>query len=105
MQKLFFTICFILGFLTIENAHADVVSLANPEQVKQAPDMKSPSDVIVTESLPNPNNQEEIKAFFKQRFENAARSEKDENFDITKPSSIGVLHTPEYYEKQNSAYM
>lgn len=103
MQKLFFTICFILGFLIIENAHADVVSLADPGKAKQAPDMKSPADVIVTESLPNPNNQEEIKAFFKQRFENAARSEKDENFDITKPSSIGVLHTPEYYEKQKEA--
>ena len=103
MQKLFFTICFIAGMFVISSSKADVVSLADPNQIKQVPDMKSPNDIIVTESLPDPNNQDEVRAFFKQRFENAARSEKEENFDITKPSSIGVIYTPEYYEKQKEA--
>lgn len=103
MQKLFLTICFILSILAFCSARADVVSLADPNQVKQAPDMKSPNDIIVTESLPDPNNQDEVRAFFKQRFENAARSGKEENFDITKPSSVGIIYTPEYYEKQKEA--
>lgn len=103
MQKLFFTICFIISFLAIGNVCADVVSLADPNQIKQAPDMKSPYDIIVTESLPNPQNFDEVKDFFKKRFENAARSEKEENFDITKSSSVGVLYSPEYYERQKEA--
>ncbi len=103
MQKLFFTICFIISFLAVGNVSADVVSLADPNQIKQAPDMKSPYDIIVTESLPNPQNFDEVKDFFKKRFENAARSEKEENFDITKSSSVGVLYSPEYYERQKEA--
>ncbi|MBR3501599.1 MAG: DUF2207 domain-containing protein, partial [Alphaproteobacteria bacterium] len=103
MKKLFFAICFILAFSGITDTHADVVSLANPNQVKKAPEMKSPNDIIVTESLPDPNNQDEVREFFKKRFENAARSEKEPDFDITKSSSVGVLYSPEYYEKQKEA--
>lgn len=103
MQKLFFTICFIWGAFLFYQAKADVVSLADPNQVKQAPEMKSPNDIIATESLPNPNNQDEVRAFFKERFEKAARSEKEENFDISKPSSVGIIYTPEYYEKQKES--
>lgn len=99
MKKLFLSICFILGSVCINTANADVISLADPNQVRQAPEMKSPNDIIVTESLPDPDNTDEIKDFFRKRFENAARSEKEENFDISKPSSVGVLYTPEYYEK------
>ncbi len=103
MQKLFFTICFILFFFASEQINADVVSLADPRQITTTTNAKQPNDVIVTESLPNPYNQEEVREFFKQRFENAARSEKEKDFDITKSSSVNVLYTPEYYEKQKEA--
>lgn len=103
MQKLFFTICFILGLFYVNESYCDVVSLADPQQVNQTPQIKSPEDIIVTESLPNPENEDEVREFFKKRFENAARSEKEKNFDITKSSSVGVLYTPEYYEKQKEA--
>ena len=75
MNKKIFIISFCSILLFSFSAKSDVTFLPNvgniaDNKVKEAPN--KPYDV---EGLPNPNNEEEVKNFFKKRLENAYTTE------------------------------
>lgn len=102
MKKLFFAICFIFTFF-VTAANADVRSIADVGMMKHNPDFKTEQEVIAVESLPNPNNENEVREFFKKRFEEAAQSEMPEGENPNDASSIGIIYSPEYYAAQEEA--
>ncbi len=98
MKKNFFTICFsLILLLPTANCFAKVIPLDSPEmQSAKAQNTPRYSDL----KMPNPNDQEAVRSFFKKRFEEAARLELPKGTDLSSPTSVGVIHTPEYYERQ-----
>lgn len=52
----------------------------------------------VPNNLPNPNNEEEVRAFFKKRLAEAARSVVKKDIDLTSTNSVNIVHSPEYYK-------
>ncbi|MBP5352788.1 MAG: DUF2207 domain-containing protein, partial [Alphaproteobacteria bacterium] len=102
MQKKILTICFIISLGIIANASASVTSITaqNPVEAMNSYNRLPPNSVN-PDNMPDPNNQEEVRAFFKERFEKAARMTPDEPIDLSSPSSIGIMHSPEYYERES----
>ena len=98
MKKIFFTICFIFNILHYNLAKSDVISLPQMGNYK-AKQITTPKDTL-GDGLPNPQNQEEVKEFFKKRFEEAARTPANINIDWNVASSVGIIHSQEYYKAQ-----
>lgn len=96
MKKLFFTICFMLSISLIFGAKADVIPLVGNAPQKPKSNLLPPN--TPPSGMPNPQNQEEVRNFFKKRFEEAARIEMDSKTDWENAVGISVLHTPEYYK-------
>lgn len=96
MKKVFLlTFC---GFLFISSeTKSEVFSITdiNAYQPKG-----TNSAAAVTPNLPDPNDEEAVRKFFKERLENAVVTKADPDDDYTVPSSINVVHTPEYYRMQ-----
>lgn len=65
----------------------------------KAKQITTPKDTL-GDGLPNPQNQEEVKEFFKKRFEEAARTPANINIDWNVASSVGIIHSQEYYKAQ-----
>lgn len=96
MQKNFFTICFILSLNTILPAYADVVPITgSPIEIarKQSEDLEPRN--IVPDDMPDPNNQEEVRQFFKKRFEDALLLTTEEPIDLSTSSSVDVVRSME----------
>lgn len=100
MNKKIFIISFCSILLVSFSAKSDVTFLPNvgniaDNKVKEAPN--KPYDV---EGLPNPNNEEEVKNFFKKRLENAYTTEITKDMDLSQISSHNVVPSPETLAKQ-----
>lgn len=97
MNKNFFTICFSAFLLLATNCWARIIPL---EQYDASTYKTNYTPRNTNVRMPDPNNQEEVKAFFKKRFEDAARLSVPKGSDLSSPMAVGVIHTPEYYERK-----
>ena len=84
------------GFIC--KATADVIPLAGlPEyearQAKQKDKPKNPLELAP--GMPDPNDQEAVREFFKKRFEDALKINMDENTQWDKASSTSAVPPPE----------
>ena len=99
MKKIFLTCSFLTLCGLIYSAHAEVIPLAGlPEyEAQQAKNASSPKNPLeLPQGMPDPNDEEAVRNFFKKRFEEAARTEISDDIDWSKPSSSGVVPPPEY---------
>lgn len=96
MKKIFLTICFILAILPV-STRADIRLLTDTHSDRPRPNITDNREKA-SKRLPNPNNEEEVRAYFKQRLENAVQSTMPEGTDLTSSVGVGVVHTPEYYK-------
>lgn len=98
MRKLFFTICFI-SFLTAPIAlNAEITPIVGrPGAQNHQPKLLTGRDAIPS-GMPNPNNPEEVRNFFKKRFEEATRTPMSDDIDWSNAAGIDVIHTEEYYK-------
>lgn len=96
MKKVFLLI--FCGFLfNISASSAEVFSIVDVNHYQ--PKGKNPAEAVAPD-LPDPNDQEAVRNFFKERIEHAAVTKEDPDDDYTTPSSINIVHTPEYYKAQ-----
>ncbi|MBR1600957.1 MAG: DUF2207 domain-containing protein [Alphaproteobacteria bacterium] len=95
MKKLFFTICFTICSIWAISSEARVQSIVGPIQTPPQPQAEINP---VPNNLPDPNNEEEVRAFFKKRLAEAARSIVKKDVDLTSVNSVNIVHSPEYYE-------
>ena len=92
------------GFIC--KATADVIPLAGmPEyEARQAKQKDKPRNPLeLAPGMPDPNDQEAVREFFKKRFEDAIKINMDENTQWDKASSTSVVPPPEFYEQQKEA--
>lgn len=96
MNRLFFTICFIMCSFWADLANARVESIVGPmtHQPRQVQVNPVPSN------LPDRNNEAEVREFFKKRLLDAARSKVDKSVDLTTVNSVNIVRSQEYYEAQ-----
>lgn len=97
MNKKIFSIYFIVALFSLSAVRAEVIAI---DQFDNRAVQQLNTTPLPDIKMPDPNNQEAVRAFFKKRFEEAARSVFDKDIDMESPVSVGVVHTPEYYEQQ-----
>ncbi len=93
MKKLFFTICFTICSIWALPSNARIQSIVG--QAKPLPQVENNP---VPNNLPDPDNEDEVRAFFKKRLAEAARSVVKKDVDLTSVNSVNIVHSPEYYE-------
>ena len=92
MKRLFFTICFIIcSNIFVGTAQARVESIVGPHKPQTVTSRAVPNN------MPDPKNEEEVRAFFKKRLAEAARSTVSKDVDLTSINSVNVIHSQEYY--------
>ena len=94
MKKLFFAICFIYSFCLVNTIHAAVTTL--DEAAEQASTPKPRTDDV--SGLPDPENIDAVRAFFKERFQTAPTSSASELGDLNKSSAMDIQHSIEYIQ-------
>ncbi len=102
MQKNFLSICFILAMFAVRPCLADVIPITgmnNAERIAMQKQRLKNKDTLPP-GLPDPRNQEEVRKFFKKRFEEVAKTPMDDKTDWSQPSSISIIQPPEYYEQE-----
>ena len=93
MKRLFFTICFIIcSILAVSSAQARVQSIVGQDKPQQPTRLDTKPN-----NVPDPKNETEVRAFFKKRLAEAARSDVNENVDINAVNSVNITRSPEYY--------
>ena len=97
MKKVFLLIFCGLLF-NISELQAEVFSITDVDAYRSQA-YKNPADAIAPD-LPDPNDEEAVRKFFKERIEHAAVTQVGADDDYTTPSSVSVVHTPEYYKEQ-----
>ena len=95
MKKLFFTICFTTCFCVLQHAKAGVSTI--DEAIIDNQESK-PIVSTMPEGLPDPNNLQEVRDFFKKRFETAVISDAADLGDLNKSNAMDVQHSAEYIE-------
>ena len=103
MKRLFFTICFIICSIWTSSSQARVQSIVGSAKQQMPPAEINP----LPNNLPDPNNEEEVRAFFKKRLAEAARSIVKKDVDLTSVNNVNIVHSPEYYkakEEQNKPF-
>lgn len=94
MNRLFFTICFIICSNMIA-----ATSQARIESIVGTPKLPPVTSFdTVPNNMPDPKNEEEVREFFKKRLAEAARSVVSEDVDLTSINSVNVIHSKEYYD-------
>ena len=96
MKKNFFTICFSVALMLSSDCFAKIIPLGSLGSQPVKHEASRNADM----HLPDPNNQEAVRAFFKKRFEDAMHAKLPKGTDLNTPMSVGVIHSPEYYEQQ-----
>lgn len=98
MKKIFFILCFCLTVSVIAPSFADIVPLvdAGNSQYNQQENTQPEANYDVGQQLPDPNDEQAVRSYFKKRFEEVSRSfvPADENRD----GSVDIIHSPEYYK-------
>ncbi len=92
MKKLFFANCFVLSFFAFINVYAGVSTIE--EAAEQSAQPKPLVDDI--EGLPNPQDVDEVRKFFKKRFEEVNVSDANDLGDLNKANAINIQHSAEY---------
>ena len=92
MKKLFLTICFSLVLANLPAA-ARIVEIKDVTSIPKEP---VPIDMTAPEGLPDPNNTEEVIAFFRDRFNNASVSRAENLNDLNQSNAVDVQHSTEY---------
>ncbi len=95
MKKLFLAIYFILSVSSLRQAFAGVSTVEEAEISGAEPRAVANQSI---EGLPDPNNLDEVRAFFKQRFQNANVSQSTDLGDLNKSNSMDVQHSAEYIQ-------
>ena len=103
MKKFFLTMSFLALSGLMNKAAAEVVPLSGlpdyeAQQAKNNSEPKNPLEL--PPGMPNPNDENAVREFFKKRFEEAAHTEMTDDIDWSKPSSTSVVPPPEFYERQ-----
>ncbi len=105
MKKLFLAICFILCLSFSRNLSAAV---SNIEEAAHQSAEPKPLEQLTPEGLPDPKNIEEVRAFFRKRFQTAVVSDASDLGDLNKANSMDVQHSTEYIkqiqEQKKSAF-
>lgn len=103
-MKKFFSLFLGLALCGVTgSAAAKVIPLASmPEyEAKQAQNKnKAQNPFDLPPGMPDPNDQDAVREFFKKRFEEVAKTPMDENIQWDKPSSTSVVPPPEFYEQE-----
>ncbi|MBO6280942.1 MAG: DUF2207 domain-containing protein [Alphaproteobacteria bacterium] len=100
MHKIFLTICFITFFTNATNCFADIQPITGPVEMVQKSKETQKNVNKRPSGLPNPNNQEEVRKFFKKRFEEVASTPMADNIDWNNAMGIDIIKTQEQYEKE-----
>lgn len=105
MKKLFLAICFILCLSFSHNLSAAVSNIEDAARQSAEP---KPLAQLTPDGLPDPNNLEEVRAFFKKRFQTAIVSDASDLGDLNKANSMDIQHSAEYIkqmqEQKKSAF-
>ena len=100
----FFSVFLGLALCSVAcSATASVIPLAGlPEyEARQAQNKnKAKNPLELPPGMPDPNDQEAVREFFKKRFEEVAQTPMDKNIQWDKPSSTNVVPPPEFYEQE-----
>lgn len=104
MNKLFLAICFsIFAF----NANAATVEIKDIGAVQQNVSLTDAA-ALTPDGMPDPENTDEVIAFFKDRFKNASVSHASDLGDLNQSDSIDVQHSAEYiaqmHEQRKSTF-
>lgn len=94
MKKVFLLILCGL-FFQYTNTRADVVSIVDMDSYRPQHKNMSPSETVAP-GLPDPRDEQAVRKYFKERIENAAVTQVSIDEDYTSPTSVNVVHTPEY---------
>ena len=101
MQKIFLTICFISCLLYHHQAWADIQPITGPIQMMQH---RSPEKREIKPSgLPDFNNPEETRKFFKKRFEEVASTPMTKDTDWSNAMSVNIVKTPEEAQREEDS--
>ena len=98
MKKNFLTIYFSIFLGIVMSANASIYPITGTGERPQMPERQT--NIDPNANMPDPNNQEEVKEFFKKRLENAPLTLKDQDTDWNNATGVSVIHTPEYYKNQ-----
>ena len=93
MKKSFFLFSLVIFCFSLCTAQAAVSTLGQAAEMRK--ETKSVTQ-IPQNALPDPDNVEEVRAFFKERFENAVVSTAEEIGDLGMASAINIQHSAEY---------
>ena len=104
MKKLFLAVCVVFCFGCFVTAKADVLTIEEAEQ--QA---STPRPLVTTvEGMPDKNDLEAVRAFFKQRLKEVNVSDSSELGDLNKSNAMDIQHSADYIkalqEKKKSAF-
>lgn len=98
MKKIFLAIYFIALNLWTTPSTADVIPLVGMD-LKQHQLKASEQIPQQVPGMPDPNDQEAVRSFFKKRLEEVPYSKIADGEDWSSPGTVNIIHTPEYYEK------
>jgi len=105
MKKLFFAIYFTAFVLLPAKGH---VAVSNIEEAAESVNTPRELAPVTSDNLPDPNNIEEVRAFFKKRFQTAIVSDASDLGDLNKSNSMDIQHSAEYIqnmkEQKKSAF-
>ncbi len=100
----FFSVFWGLALCSVAcSAATSVIPLAGlPEyEARQAQNKnKAKNPLELPPGMPDPNDQDAVREFFKKRFEEVAQTPMNENIQWDKPSSTNVVPPPEFYEQE-----
>lgn len=92
MKRLFLAICLIClampSFARVSDFNEAAREVSQEKKI----------ETLSTEGLPDPNNLEEVRSFFKKRFQNAIVTNVSELGDLNKTNSMDVQHSAEYIQ-------
>ena len=97
MKKIFLTICFMMCLLATKSM-ADIRLLTDSMDTQKSKQTQQKGDLSYM--MPDPNNEAQVREFFKKRLENAIQTKLPEGTDINSPTSVGVIHSQEYYKEK-----
>ncbi len=102
-MKKFFLAIISLCFVTLLStpAPADIYPLGSPDTRSQPrPQSQSGWQRSSEDWLPDPNNEQEVRAYFKKRFEEVSQSVMDKDTDLNNSIGVNIVHSAEYLKEQ-----
>ena len=100
MKKFFLAISLCLIALAATPAAADIFPLTSLDQRRPTPRPQSVSAEHNDNWLPNPNDEQAVRTYFKKRFEEVSRSVMDKDTDLNNSVGVDIVHSPEYFKAQ-----